>query len=70
MKTQQLIRDFLRMQTDTLLDPIMASLGMRDVWGISIDWHEFTEALEYLVRSGDAEHAGHSSDRMSLYLIR
>ena len=72
MKAQQrqrICKDFLRMQHGAALDAMQASAMMRKVWGIKIDHHEFTDALEYLVQNQEATRTGTGPDRFTTYLI-
>ena len=55
MKTQQVCKDFLRMQKGRELDAMEAMRLMSDVWGIKVDHHEMSYALDYLHRTGDAK---------------
>jgi len=54
MKTQQVCKDFLRMQKGVELDAMIAARLMNDVWGIRVDWHEMSYALDYLRHSNEA----------------
>ena len=54
MKTQQVCKDFLRLQKGVELDAMMASQLMSELWGIKVDWHEMAYALDYLERVGEA----------------
>ena len=68
-QTQQIVKDFLRMQTGKSLDAISASQRMHQQWGVVIDWHEFAYALDYLRTTGEAVHDSYSHDRFISYII-
>ena len=55
MKTQQVCKDFLRMQTGRELDAMEAARLIDDVWDIKVDWHEMSYALDYLYNSKEAD---------------
>ena len=59
MKTQQVCKDFLRMQKGAELDAMEAARLMNDVWGIRVDWHEMSYALDYLRHFNEATCAQH-----------
>jgi len=54
MKIQKVCRDFLRMQKGRELDAIQAARLMKEVWGISVDHHEMSYALDQLRNSKEA----------------
>ena len=68
-KTNQMIRDFLRMQRGRTLDGILASRLMNDIWGIKIDWHEFSSALDTLATNGEATRQSGQPGSLIKYLI-
>ena len=70
MKAQQLCKDFLRMKKGAVLDAIQASQMLHEHWGIRVDWHELGDALEYLVRSREAERTGTGPDGLTMYFIQ
>lgn len=69
MKTFQVCKDFLRMQHGVEVDPIKAAMLMLEIWGIRVDWHEMSDALEYLANAKDATRTGRTRDGMSKYII-
>ena len=69
MKTQQLCKDFLRMRKGTEVEAMQASQLMNQHWGILVDWHEMSDALEYLVRSWEARREGTGPDGLTMYFL-
>ena len=51
------------------LDAIKASQLLYEDWGIRIDWHEMSDALEYLVRSKEACRTETGPYGLPMYLI-
>ena len=71
MKTRVVCKDFIRHYCKgQVVDSIQASLQLEDVWGLKVDWHEMTNALEALTQSDEAERSGEGPDRHAYYLIR
>ena len=54
MKTQQVCKDFLRMQKGREFDAMEAMRLMNDTWGIKVDHHEMSYALDELHRHEEA----------------
>lgn len=69
MKTQQVCKDFLRRKTGAVVDAMIASRMIQDEWGIVVDWHEMSYALDYLNRSLEATPTGVRHDGMIEYII-
>ena len=69
MKTQQVCKDFLRRKKGVVMDAMIASRMMRDEWGIDVDWHEMSHALDYLSRSLEATPTGARRDGIIEYII-
>ena len=70
-QTQQLCRDFLQYKKKgVVVEPIMASQMMNDDWGVYVDWHEMSEALEFLAECSQATRTGTTIERLTAYLIK
>ena len=50
IKQRQVARDFLQMKKGMVFDGITARRRMFDEWGISMDWHIFTEVMDEMTR--------------------
>jgi len=55
MNENQLVRDFLGMKIGMVFDGIKAQRAMTDEWGITIDWHVFTNVMDEMTRYSLAE---------------
>lgn len=69
-QAQQLCKDFLRMQKGRVFDPIQAVNEMAERWGVRVDWHEMSDALEYMVdMTLEADRITKSADGFWAYMI-
>jgi len=57
------------MEKGSILDAPAASYKMFDLWGIKVDWHEFSEAMDAMTRTGEAAEVGQTRDGRITYLI-
>ena len=69
MQIQQVCKDFLRMRRGAIFDGVSAAQMLNEHWGIKVDWHEMSYALDYLERSQEAERTGIPRDGMITYII-
>lgn len=69
IKVRQLCKDFIRLQKGKTLDAFQASIEMINVWGIGIDWHEFSFALDELSRTNEVTQTGHTAGGACVYLV-
>jgi hypothetical protein len=53
------------------VDAMQVTHRMNDIWGISIDWHNFSAALEYMCYSSSEAELSNSrrTDGMTRYII-
>ena len=70
IKQRQLCRDFLRARRGQEFEAIQAASAMYSEWGIKVDWHEMSDALESLVRDNEAARCGTGPDRLTVYRIK
>ena len=49
-----LIVDLLRTRKLEVMDAIQASRWLNERYGLRVDWHDCSEALDFLHRTGDA----------------
>ena len=49
-------------------DPIQASVYMNQEWGIRLDWHEMSMALDVLKSNGEVTLVGHRRSGMCKYI--
>lgn len=71
MNNQALCKDFVRLHLQDKLvpyDPIQASVYMNNVWGIRLDWHEMSMALDILNSNGEVTLVGHRRSGMCRYI--
>ena len=66
---RQICRAFLELQKGSVLDAMEAMLRMSDQWGVRVDWHEFSDALDEMVRYDMATVVGLGAGRFVEYLI-
>ena len=72
MNTKQkydLIRTLLSTMQGSTFHAIKASQLFNDRWGLSFDWHMFSDVLDIMQQIGLASIVGHSSDGMTIYTI-
>jgi hypothetical protein len=50
-----------------MFDAMTMTRKMQDVWGINLDWHEMSDALEYLANIGEIDRDGFNAERMEQY---
>jgi len=67
MNEFQLARDHAVVKSNATWDAIQLSQSIKKHWGLRIDWHVCSDALEDLVRHGVMKNIGSSFDRMTLY---
>ena len=68
-QAQRLMRDTLVTLSGQTFSGVKAMQYFRENYGLHADWHEFSEALDFLARTGQAEITGFTSSRMTLYTI-
>jgi hypothetical protein len=70
LNSQALCRDFIRlhMKGKVAYDPIQASVYMHQQWGIKLDWHEMSMALDSLNTKGEVKVVAHNRDGMCRYV--
>ena len=66
-----LCKDFVRMYCKCQeVDAITVTCKLREWWGVDIDWHEMTNALESMEQHQGVERTGTSGERMAVYLVK
>lgn len=68
---RQLIEDYLIMFPGQTFDPMTTIRGVRERWGIRIDWHEGARVLRQMCDRGDALFIGDTGpDNFPRYVIQ
>ena len=64
---REMLKDFALLHIGQAGDAIGLTWALWVNWGMSVDWHEFTDVLEALVGEGKIERAGFGPDRQARY---
>lgn len=72
--TQKQQYDFVRFIVPHLplceFSGVKCSVAVNESWGIYIDYHVYSEVLDYMHTIGQAEVIGHNADGMTIYTIK
>lgn len=67
---RQLIEDYLVMFPGQTFDPMTAVRGVRERWGIRIDWHEASRVLLQMRDRGEVRFVGNTGpDNFPEYVV-
>ena len=68
-QVQKMCADFLRARSGSIYEAIQAASAMLREWGVRVDWHEMSDALDAMESRGEASRSSYGADGLVEYVI-